>query len=393
MNLFYMVGCLLLILGIVPSIIGIFSKKNIKFQLKKHRKDKYAILIPARDESKVIENLLKSIQVQNEDMSNVYVIVEDKEDSTCKITKKYGANIFVRPQPIRPRKGYALDECLQYVLKKEHYDLYFIFDADNVLDENFISKMLDAWHNGYDVAIGYRNILNPKNLVSCCSGIMFILLNRIMNKDIRMKCGQPVMLSGTGFYISGELIEKWEGFPFYTLTEDYELSSYLYNHNIASTYVEDAIYYDEQPLTMSVSIKQRTRWLKGFFEKRQGKLKDEKYSFLTNLGVLPIVLIAVSVIFLFLISCIDVSHALINDLSISMWKILLLGIPLWLYLSFLIVSIYALHKEKSRINLPKKLRIPSLLFMPLFLMTFAISFFRSVFLREVKWEKVEHLGE
>ena len=185
MILLYIIGCLLLILGILPLILGIISNQK-KFKLKKHRKDKYAILVPARDESKVIEKLLKSIEVQNKDMTNVYVIVEDKNDPSCKITEKHGANIFVREKPIRPRKGYALDECVKDILTKEHYDLYFVFDADNVLDKNFISKMLEAWHNGYDVAIGYRNILNPKNLISCCSGIMFILLNRIMNKDIRM---------------------------------------------------------------------------------------------------------------------------------------------------------------------------------------------------------------
>ena len=36
--------------------------------------------------------------------------------------------------------------------------------------------MLREWKKGYDVAIGYRNILNPNNLISCSSGFMFILL-------------------------------------------------------------------------------------------------------------------------------------------------------------------------------------------------------------------------
>ncbi len=221
----FLLCCLPLIYGIVLLIVCSLGNKKRKIKLVKHDSSKYAILIPARYESQVIEKLLNSIKIQNQDMSNVYVIVEDKKDETCNITKKYKANLYVRKKPIRSRKGYALDECIKNILKKKHYDLYFIIDADNVLDSNFISNMIKSWESGYDVATGYRNILNPVNVVSCCSGILFCLLNSLVNKR-KVKRKETIFLSGTGFYISGEIIEKLNGFPFNTLTEDYELSLY-----------------------------------------------------------------------------------------------------------------------------------------------------------------------
>lgn len=393
MNFLYAVGCLLILTGILFLVIGVIFYKKKKWIFKKNKDNKYAILIPARDESKVIENLLKSIELQNKDMSNVYVIVEDEDDPTCKITKKYKANIFVREKPIRGRKGYALDECLKEILKTKKYDLYFIFDADNILDKDFIKNMLREWKKGYDVAIGYRNILNPNNLISCSSGFMFILLNHVANKMVRMKAKQPIMLSGTGMYISGKLIEKWNGFPFYTLTEDYELSMYMYEHNIKSIYVEDAVYFDEQPLDMWTSIKQRSRWIKGFFEKRKGCLKDEKYSFLTVIGVLPLISICAGFVYLFGISFIDIIYCMISGNIIDWWKYLLFSAPLLAYIIILLITIYVMYKEKDKINMSNKMKNKSLFFIPCFLILFVISFFRAVLKKELKWEKVEHVGK
>ena len=119
---------------------------------------------------------------------------------------------------------------------------------------------------------------------------MFSLMNTIVNKE-KVRNNRSILLSGTGFYISGEIIEKLGGFPFNTLTEDYELSLYISANNISSTYNENAIYYDEQPVNMDVSIKQRTRWVKGFFESRKKRLNSVKNNFSSKIGVLPLILI------------------------------------------------------------------------------------------------------
>ena len=103
----------------------------------------FAILIPARDESLVISNLLDSIEKQsiNVDSKNIYIIVESSDDPTVLIAKKRGINIVYRKDLTKRRKGYALDDAIKEILKaKRHYDAYFIFDADNVLDRNFFKE-------------------------------------------------------------------------------------------------------------------------------------------------------------------------------------------------------------------------------------------------------------
>ena len=71
---------------------------------------KFAILIPARNESNVIEKLLNSIKNQTYDKNliEVYVITESEADLTNKITTNFGYNYFVRKDLENKRtKGYA----------------------------------------------------------------------------------------------------------------------------------------------------------------------------------------------------------------------------------------------------------------------------------------------
>lgn len=386
MKYVYIIGVVIFIIGILLVIISIIKDKLKKFNLVSHSNSKYAIIIPARNESKVIEKLLKSIELQNKDMSNVYVIVEDNQDLTCEIVKRYNSNIYVRQKPLRPRKGYALDECIKDILKKEHYDLYFIFDADNILDKNYIKNMLKYWNKGYEVCIGYRSILNPKSTISCCSGILFSILNSIINK-IRIRNNRSIILSGTGFYVSGKIIEELNGFPFYSLTEDYELSLYLASNNIPCSYNDKAIFYDEQPTTLKTSIKQRIRWLGGFFEARHNKLNTVKDNLSIKLGLLPYLFIIFSLIGLFLCGIINLLITRnLNNLFIILITIIIL------YFSLFIITLYILITEKNKINIPKEKKIKCLFASPLFLFTYVYCLFKCIFSKEITWDVIEHKG-
>ena len=122
-----------------------------------------AMIIPARDESKVIEGLLRSIQKQTQpiSMKDVYIIVETLDDPTIQIANHYEAQILLRTNLELKRKGYALDEGIKQILKQgNHYDLYFIMDADNILDPNYLKEMIRTYQAGYDIGIGYRNSKN-----------------------------------------------------------------------------------------------------------------------------------------------------------------------------------------------------------------------------------------
>ena len=99
MIVFKIISVIFVLFGILMAfIISLLSRKNNNKPKQKKENHDFCILIPARYESLVIEDLLKSIKKQTFkiDFKDVYVIVESINDETVDICKKYNASYFVR---------------------------------------------------------------------------------------------------------------------------------------------------------------------------------------------------------------------------------------------------------------------------------------------------------
>ncbi len=396
----------LIIIGLLMLFTTSFlAKQNNNFPKQKRKElTNFCILIPARDESKVIEDLLISIKKQTKkvNMKDVYVIVESENDPTVEIAHQYGATIFIRKRLDLKRKGYALDECIKDLEKKQkHYDAYFIFDADNILDENYLKEMEKSYQQGYDIATGYRNLKNGNDsIISACSGITFAFLNSNGN-ETKSKQSRNITLSGTGLYINGELIKKWKSFPFHSLTEDYELTLYSIEHNLTSIYNKNAIFYDEQPIQYKNTINQRTRWIKGYFSTRQKYIprfrkllnKNPNFGSLINeiSGMKPYIVMIIGAVLYILSQTITLIK--IHNLSHPLTKLCFTKITLIImlaYILFAFMTAYIILKDKDKINISKEMQLKAILFSPIFFSTYVPCALKAFFKKEVKWEKVEH---
>ena len=400
------ISIFLIIIGLLMLFTTSFlAKQNNNFPKKKRKElNNFCILIPARDESKVIEDLLISIKNQTKkiNMEDVYIIVEDTADPTIKIANHYGATTFIRKKLNLKRKGYALDECIKDLEeKKKYYNAYFIFDADNVLDKNFLQEMEKSYQEGYDIATGYRNLKNGNDsIISACSGITFAFLNSNGN-ETKNKQSRNVTLSGTGLYINGELIKKWKSFPFHSLTEDYELTLYSIEHNLTSTYNKNACFYDEQPTKYKNTINQRTRWIKGYFSTRKKYIpKFRKIlknnpnfgSLITEIsGMKPYIFMIIGA--LLYISNQIITLIKIHDLTNPITKICITKIILIImlaYILFAFMTAYIVLKDKDKINISRDMQIKTILFSPLFFATYVPCALKAFLKKDIKWEKVEH---
>lgn len=384
----------------------IVALKGSKVTLKRiYDNPSLAVLIPARDESKVISNLIDSIEKQTFkiDSKDIYIIVESKKDKTVDIAKERNINIIYRKNLTnRRRKGYALDDAIKEILrKKKHYDAYFIFDADNVLDRNYFKEMVKSYKKGYDIGIGYRNTKNGNSSIfSACSSLTFSMINTFSN-NYKMKHNLTLTVSGTGFYIKGKILEELGGYPFNSLTEDYEFTLYATLNDLTSTYNMKAKYFDEQPTDYNTTIKQRTRWVKGYFDSRRkyypllknkAVRKDNNYPsvYITLVGVKPYVLLVISVI-LYLA---NLTYRIISNsiVKVEVYTLLLqfLVIVLAIYIVLLIFTGILLIKEKDNLRLNRKMKIKSLFFNPLFLASYVKCLYLALKNKDLAWEKIEH---
>ena len=282
-----------------------------------------------------------------------------------------------------------------------HYDAYFIFDADNVLEKNYLFEMNKTFNEGYELACGYRRPANPNDtVISTCSALIFSMINVFGNYE-RAKKNYNVNITGTGFFIRGDLVEEWNGYPFHSLTEDYELSLYSTWKNLSSTYNENAIYLDEQPTTYKTSWNQRLRWVKGYFEARSiyskkiakaAKDKDKNISKAHSLGVIPyIIMVSLMVLYLGFLVGLTIVSAMHQNYD-SLWNALsrIIGVFVGIYLILDCLAIGLFFVEGKKTSFTRKAKFKAVFYYPIFLLDFLWISIRLIFKRDVTWSKIEH---
>ena len=246
-----------------------FFVKDKKHTAKKQHK--FAVLISARNESSVIANLLESIHAQHypKELLDIIVVADNCTDNTADIARQHGATVYERFNHNQVGKGYALDYAFSQIEKSvgiDHYEGYFVFDADNILDENFVAEMNNVFDEGYNVLTSYRNSKNyDSNWISAGYALWFLRESKYLN-GARMICHSSCAISGTGFLVSSKIIQKNHGWKHHLLTEDIEFSVDSIVHGEVIGYCENAILYDEQPIRFKEAWNQRLRWAKGFYQ-------------------------------------------------------------------------------------------------------------------------------
>lgn len=109
-------------------------------------------------------------------------------------------------------KGYALRFLLENIFKnfgEYAYDGFFVFDADNILDENFISEMNNVFDNGCKVVTSYRNSKNfGDNWISAGYSIFFLREATQLNRARMMVRHQQLQFPAPAFCSAARLHAK-----------------------------------------------------------------------------------------------------------------------------------------------------------------------------------------
>ncbi len=359
----------------------------------------YAVLISARNEELVIGNLLDSISAQDYPSSlvRVFVVADNCTDKTAKVARAHGAIVYERFNDKLVGKGYALEYLLDRIGEEygDVFDAYMVFDADNLLSEDYISRMNETFSDGYRIITSYRNSKNyGDNWISAGYALWFLREAKYLN-NARYLLGTSCAVSGTGFMFSREILKSCGGWPFHLLVEDIEFTI----HNIVSGekvgYCPRAVLYDEQPTKFSQSWKQRMRWARGYIQilrKYGGRLlhgifaKRSFSCFDMTMNIAPAVILS------FLGIIINVGAAVYSvlngggtDVLLQSFGQLILNTCLMM---FIIGAITTISEWKNiYCSTPKKI-LYAFTF-PLFMLTYLPICIVALF-RPVKWEPIVH---
>ncbi len=386
---------ILAIYWIYQLIISLCSFIKVKEKpIVEDKKHRFMAIIPAHNEEKVVANLVESLKNQNYDKNlyDIYVIADNCTDNTAKIAKDAGAIVYERFDEAHKTKGYALQWFLQQKIEENApYDAFCIFDADNIVDVNFLTAMNKKLCQGEDVVQGYRDIKNPSDSwITAGYAIFYWTMNRFYHLA-RYNIGLSPLINGTGFMVKFDVV-KPEGWNTKTLTEDIEFSLKRIIAGKKLGWATDAIVYDEQPVGFKQSWSQRSRWTIGHIQCLQEytkplavAVKDNKTvmnfdGLLYMLGSIPMFVFTLLLLILnfviFLTGGMPVKELLINGLNYV--------IPTFLLPIFTGLMIMIIDKK------PIKPMIKGLALYPLFLGSWLLINFKCLFKRNTKWEKIEH---
>ncbi|MEA4899468.1 MAG: glycosyltransferase family 2 protein [Eubacteriales bacterium] len=223
-----------------------------------------ALVIPARNEARVVGLLIDSLNKQRypRELFDIYVIPNNCIDDTEQEARRAGAHILHCPEETHS-KGEVLHHTFAQLLESERaYDGFVIFDADNIADSGFLQVVNNAMAAGYQVGQAYRDSKNPDDSwIAGCTSMFFWFMNRFFNHP-RAALGLSASLNGTGVMVGADFLRR-HGYNTTTLTEDLEFSAQCALAGEKIAWMEEAIFYDEQPLKLKDSFIQRRRWAAG----------------------------------------------------------------------------------------------------------------------------------
>lgn len=261
MTIVTVLGGLLLLYNayfLIMGLLGLFRRRTSPPAAPQTR---FAVVAAARNEEGVIGHLVDSLRAQNypAELFDIYVAPNNCTDKTEQVAAQHGAKIFHHKGEVHS-KGEVLSQFVDDVVLAQGYDAMLVFDADNLMRENYLQLMNDAICAGEDAVQGFRDSKNPKQtFVSGSYSVTYWVLN-IFFYYPRYCMGLSSMINGSGFAVTARLLQRTGGWRTQTLTEDYEYTAQCVLADSKVAFVPQAVLYDEQPLHMKQSFNQRRRW-------------------------------------------------------------------------------------------------------------------------------------
>ena len=222
-----------------------------------------ALIIPAYNEDKVIQEVVKSAIGQDypRKLFDIVVVADHFQKETLNTLKKQDIILLEKDFEIST-KSRAINYGLNNI--DNNYEIACILDADNIMDIDFLKTINKSFATGYKVVQGHRTAKNINTDFALLDAISEEINNSIFRKGLRV-LGFSSALIGSAmafdFQLFKSLMSKIEvigGF-------DKEIEMTLASNRIKVEYLPNTYVYDEKVQNASVFTQQRRRWLSAQF--------------------------------------------------------------------------------------------------------------------------------
>ncbi len=220
---------------------------------------KFAVLIPGYKEDAVIIDVAKEALNQKypKELYDVIIIADSFKESTIEQLKTLPVKIIEVSFDVST-KSKALNRAMTII--SDQYDIALVLDADNIMEDDFLTKINIAFDNGYSIVQGHRVAKNTNTSFAVLDAISEEINNSIFRKGHRA-IGLSSALIGSGMAFDYHFFKERMSSIKAVGGFDKELELTLLREGHKIEYLDDAIIYDEKVQKAEVFANQRKRWL------------------------------------------------------------------------------------------------------------------------------------
>ena len=363
-----------------------------------------SVLVPAHNEGKVIEKTAKSLLAVDypKEKYEIIIINDNSSDNSAEIlsdiSNEFKDRNFIVINTDKTNGGKGKSNALNIGFEMSKGEIIAVYDADNTPEKNALKYLVNTLvkDNSLGAVIGKFRCRNKEvNLLTKFINIETLTF-QWMAQAGRWKLFKLCTIPGTNFVIRRSILEEINGWDTKAITEDTELSFRIYRMGYKIKFMPLAVTWEQEPQTLKVWFKQRSRWAKGNI---YVVIKNFKYLFDKSAGATRFDILYYILIYGFFLSATIISDILfiLGAAELITMNILGYNIILWIlaYSVFILSILVAISTEKGELSFENFLVVLAMYFTycKLWGIVAAIGFYNyikdSVLKREVKWYKTE----
>lgn len=271
--LFIITAGTVLYLGVFA--VGALFNRNHE-QPKAKKQNRIVVLIPSYKQDEVIEQTVISIlsQAYPQRMFDVTVISDHQDEMTNMRLAQYPITLLT-PNFAESTKAKSLQYAILNLPEFKIYDIALILDADNIVGQDFLQNVNDAFEVAATRAIQLHRISKNRDTAAARMDAIFEEINNAIFRKGHINLGISSALAGSGTAYDFAWF-KTNVMKARTSGEDKELEALLLRQEIFIDYFDTIYVYGEKKRTTTKLNEQRGRWAAQQF-----------HNFIRNIKFLP----------------------------------------------------------------------------------------------------------
>ena len=240
------------------AIAALFNRQhNIP---RSKQQNRFVIIIPAYQQDDVIEQTVISVlgQAYPQRMFDVTVISDHQKEMTNMRLAQYPITLLT-PDFEESSKAKSLQYAILNLPEFKIYDIVLVLDADNIVEQDFLAKVNNAFEAAATKAIQVHRISRNRDTAAARMDAIFEEINNAIFRRGHICLGLSAALSGSGvafdftWYKTNIMKAKSSG-------EDKELEALLLRQGYFIDYFDNIYIYGEKKRTTNKLSEQRKKW-------------------------------------------------------------------------------------------------------------------------------------